>query len=363
MGRELFAAGKDGTRIYVRYREGPGGIGSLASGVGAGSERLTAVLCDGIACDGFIWKYLWDDLARTVNVAHWNYRGHGRSSLPVDPKAVELRDHASDLVAVRAAIGDGPVVLFGHSMGCQVILEHLRTHREGVRGLVLICGSSGRITHHFKGTDVLAQLLPRLIEQVDAYPHIARAIWSRVPAPMALRIALLAREVDASAVTPADLLPYMRHMVDIDFSMFLHMLRSAGEHSTLDLLPQIDLPALVIAGDRDTFTPPRLAEEMAAALPRGELMMVSGGTHVVPLERKKMVIERVEQFLLERVLGGAPVGRGASVGPSQASASGEVSRLPAEDGSAQPSASDEPAQPSAEGGPSPGDPRGLSNDR
>ncbi|WP_437675592.1 alpha/beta fold hydrolase [Sorangium sp. So ce131] len=311
MGRELFAAGKDGTRIYVRYREGPGGIGNLAGGVGAGSERLTAVLCDGIACDGFIWKYLWDDLARTVNVAHWNYRGHGRSGLPVDPEAIDLRDHASDLAAVREAIGGGPVVLFGHSMGCQVALEHLRTHREGVRGLVLICGSSGRITHHFKGTGVLAQLLPRLIAQVDAYPHIARALWSRVPAPMALRVALLAREVDADAVTPADLLPYMRHMVDIDFSMFLHMLRSAGEHSAADLLPQIDLPALVIAGDRDTFTPPRLAEEMAAALPRGELMMVSGGTHIVPLERKKMVIERVEQFLLERVLGGVSLGASA----------------------------------------------------
>lgn len=353
MGRELFAAGKDGTRIYVRYREGPGGSGSFASGVGAGSGRLTAVLCDGIACDGFIWKYLWDDLARTVNVAHWNYRGHGRSSLPGDPQAVELSDHASDLAAVRASIGDGPVVLFGHSMGCQVVLEHLRTHREGVRGLVLICGSSGRITHHFKGTDVLAQLLPRLIEQVDAYPHIARAIWSRVPAPMALRIALLTREVDASAVTPADLLPYMRHMVDIDFSMFLHMLRSAGEHSTLDLLPQIDVPALVIAGDRDTFTPPRLAEEMAAALPRGELMMVSGGTHVVPLERKKMVIERVEQFLLERVIGGASLGASARASGLQA---------PTEDGRSRSLAEGASSQRLAEEGSSPDHPRGLSKD-
>lgn len=343
MLRELFAAGKDGTRIYVRYREGPGGIDNLAGGARASADRLTAVLCDGIACDGFIWKYLWDDLARTVNVAHWNYRGHGRSSLPVDPQAIDLRDHASDLAAVRAAIGGGPVVLFGHSMGCQVVLEHLRTHREGVRGLVLICGSSGRITHHFKGTDVLAQILPRVIAQVDAYPHIARAIWSRVPAPMALRIALLTREVDASAITPSDLLPYMRHMVDIDFSMFLRMLRNAGEHSAADLLPRIDVPALVIAGDRDTFTPPRLAEEMAAALPRGELMMVSGGTHVVPLERKKMVIERIEQFLHERVLGGSSRGEGAEAASAVTPPPAPASEAPSEGGEA----------------PSPGEPRGL----
>ena len=266
------------------------------------------LLCDGIACDGFIWKYLWDDLARIADVAHWNYRGHGRSGVPVDPTAIDLRDHAKDLAAVREAIGSRPVVLVGHSMGCQVVLEHLRAHREGVRGLVLICGSYGRITHHFKGTDVLAQVLPHLIDQVDAHPELARALWSRLPAPLALRFALFAREVDVRTITPEDLLPYMRHMVDIDIPMFLRMLRSAGEHSAADLLPQLDLPALVIAGDRDTFTPSRLAEEMAAALPHGELMMVKRGTHVVPLERKEMVIERMERFLRERVIGGAVLG-------------------------------------------------------
>ena len=36
-------------------------------------------------------------------------------------------------------------------------------------------------------------------------------------------------------------------------------------------------------------------------LPRGELMMMAGGTHVVPLERKDAVLERVEKFLRERV--------------------------------------------------------------
>ena len=28
-----------------------------------GSAPFTSVLCDGILCDGFIWRYLWDELA------------------------------------------------------------------------------------------------------------------------------------------------------------------------------------------------------------------------------------------------------------------------------------------------------------
>jgi pimeloyl-ACP methyl ester carboxylesterase len=167
--------------------------------------------------------------------------------------------------------------------------------------MVLICGAAGRITHTFKDTNVLAQYLPRIIERVEAHPEIARAIWSRVPPDIALRIALATGEVDASAINPEDLLPYMRHMVDIDLAMFMRMLVSAGEHDATALLPEIDVPVLVFAGDRDSFTPPRYAEAMAAALPKAELVMIPGGTHVVPIERKELVVERVEHFLRERV--------------------------------------------------------------
>lgn len=268
-------------------------------------SRPTAILCDGIACDGFIWKYLWDDLARYVNVVHWHYRGHGRSARPSDPSMIELTDHARDLDTVRRMMAPGPVIFFGHSMGCQVALEAFRLHRDDVLGLVLICGSYGRVTHTFKGTDVMAQLLPRVIDAVDKHTRIARGLWGHLPPEVALRFALMTGEVDASAVVPADLLQYMKHMVDIDLPMFLRMLRSAGEHSALDLLPSIDVPVLVLAGDRDTFTPTRYAEEMARAIPTSDLKVLSG-THVIPIERKDQVSELIERFV-RPLLPGAPL--------------------------------------------------------
>jgi pimeloyl-ACP methyl ester carboxylesterase len=281
-----FAVGPDGTRLFVRSRKGP--------------SDVWLVLTDGIACDGFIWKYLWDDLGEVVSVAHWNYRGHGRSGPPTDPACIELVDHARDLEAVRQSIGDPPVVLVGHSMGCQVSLEAYRLNPEKVQGIILICGAPGRITHTFKGTDVLAQILPKLIERVDAHPDIVRALWGRVPPHVAIRVAMAMGDIDRS-IRSDDVMPYLEHMVDIDVAMFLRMLRSAGEHSAVDLLPNINVPVLVIGGDRDTFTPARYAEEMAKAAPLAELLMVAGGTHIVPLERRDLVRERVLRFLHERI--------------------------------------------------------------
>lgn len=265
-----------------------------------GPSPLTALLCDGIACDGFVWKYLWDALAEQVSVAHWHYRGHGRSAPPADPTNLRVVDHASDLDVVRKELGDPPVVLFGHSFGCQVALEGYRLRSENVRGLVLLCGSSGRVTHSFKGSDVLAQILPRLIATVDAHPHLARALWGHVPAEMAMKVAMLTGEIDAKQMDPRDLIPYLKHMVDIDLPMFLRMLREAGEHSAADLLPDVQVPTLVVGATNDSFTPIAKAEEMAAALPRGELLVVQG-THAAPLEQRELVGAKIAEFLRARL--------------------------------------------------------------
>ncbi|MCA9633412.1 MAG: alpha/beta hydrolase [Myxococcales bacterium] len=280
---EAFALAEDGTRLYVRQRRG--------------ASRTTVVLCDGIVCDGFIYKYLWDDVAHPFSVAHWHYRGHGRSALPVDPERIAVGDFARDLTSVRQHLGDPPVVLVGHSYGAQVCLEAYRQRPQGVKALVLMCGTFGRVTHTFKGSDLLASVLPKLIDFVVGHPKLARALWSRVPPRVALRVAVMTGEIDGSAIRVEDIEPYFAHVAHVDFPMFLRMLQLAGEHSAEDLLPEIRVPTLVIAGDRDTFTPAELSETMSHLIPHSELLVVPGGTHVTPLEHHELIDMRIAKFL------------------------------------------------------------------
>lgn len=286
---ESFAVAADGTRLYVRrrnaHREVPSG------------ERLpTALLCDGLVCDGFIYKYLWDDLAAHLDVAHFNYRGHGRSEAPRDPERIDVPSLAGDVGAVRAHLDDPPVVLIGHSLGTQVALEAYRQAPDKVRALVLLCGSFGRVTHTFKGSDILANVLPGLMDFAVKHPKLVRAVWGRMPIKTAVRIAQLVGDIDRR-VRPEDVEPYFRHVADFDFELFLRMLSHAGEHSAQDLLGSVEVPALVIGAENDTFTPPALSEAMAEALPRGELFLVPKATHVAPLERPELIHQRISEFL------------------------------------------------------------------
>jgi pimeloyl-ACP methyl ester carboxylesterase len=266
-----------------------------------GGSGAKVVFCDGILCDGFIWKYLWNDLAETRDVVHWHYRGHGRSAAPVDSGRIDIAAHAADLKCVRDAfVGDHPCVLVGHSMGTQVALEEWRRFPENVAGIVLICGSYGKVTQSFRGVPILDLILPKLMDIVDKQPELVRAIWSRIPPEMALKAALLARDVDPSHVRREDMLPYLKHMTHVDFPMFLRMLRAAGDHSAEEWLSEIDVPVLVVAGEKDTFTPASLSQWMADRIPGSELLMVAGGSHVAPIEQPELVGGRIRAFI-ERV--------------------------------------------------------------
>jgi pimeloyl-ACP methyl ester carboxylesterase len=261
-----------------------------------------AIFSDGILCDGFIWKYLWDELAPVLPLVHWHYRGHGRSAPPEDPQRIDITALAEDLGSVRRHIGDPPCVLLGHSMGCQVVLEAYRQRPEGVRGLVLLCGSFGNVTSTFHGLPLLDLILPTLLDIAERAPNIVRAVWSRLPHKLAFKVALKAREIDPERVHAEDMLPYLSHMTHVDFLMFLRMLRAAGRHSAGDLLAHVDVPVLVVAGEKDTFTPAFLAESMASTMPKGELLMVPRGTHVAPIEQPRLVNARIAEFLRHRVL-------------------------------------------------------------
>ena len=109
-------------------------------------------------------------------------------------------------------------------------------------------------------------------------------------------------ELDPGRLNPEDFRPYLSHMKSVDFPMFVGMLSAAGEHTAIDVLSEIRVPVLIIAGERDTFTPPYLAEKMAKLIPDAKLLLVREGTHVAPIEQHDLVDGAIETFLRERVL-------------------------------------------------------------
>ncbi|MDH5672865.1 MAG: alpha/beta hydrolase [Myxococcales bacterium] len=278
---EGFARAADGTRIF----HGESGSGP------------PLLLLDGIGCDGWAWNHIQPHLAERCRVVHLHYRGHGRSGAPVDPNAISIETLADDGLRVMDAAAVERAALVAHSMGTQVALEVLRSAPERVEALVLICGSYGRITHTFHGNDWLHRTLPALIEQVRKHEALARALWGRLPPQLAYRIAGWIGEIDGGSVRADDFRQYVEHLSDISLDLYLRLLKEAGEHSAEELLASIRQPTLVIAAERDTFTPRDVVRELAERIPAADYMELAGASHAAPAERAGEINARIDRFL------------------------------------------------------------------
>lgn len=278
-------------------------------GVERGDPPL--VLLDGIGCDGFIWRRLLPPWAERRRIVRLHLRGHGRSGVPRFYRHLSIRDLADDVARVLAAAGIDRAVVAGHSMGCQVALELHRRHPGRVAALLLLCGAPGRLLDTFHDGPYLKKVFPYAKEVVERFPGVARGLVAKVlPTDFAFRVATLL-ELDPRRARREDILPYLTHLGRMDPVVFVRMLDEASRHDASDHLPYVDVPALVVAGAEDRFTPVRLSVEMAERLPVAELLVLRRGSHAAPVEQPEPIRIRVEAFLRERGLsrgagGGGP---------------------------------------------------------
>jgi pimeloyl-ACP methyl ester carboxylesterase len=257
------------------------------------------LLCDGLLCEGHIWKYLAPAVGAERECVHWHYPGHGRSGEPPLHGEFAPSRLADDAAAVLGHAGLPRAVVFGHSLGVQVALELWRRHRQMVEALVLICGSPGRIVESFHESAILGYAVPLLDVSSRFLPDATASIWRRLPSEWLLWLALRSSEVNRRLIRAADLGQYLGRLTRVDFRVALRLLESAGRHDATPYLGEIDVPTLVVAGRDDRFTPPARSTLMASTIPGAELMMVPGGTHSLPIEQPDLVNLRVLRFLRE----------------------------------------------------------------
>ncbi|MEN0061590.1 MAG: alpha/beta hydrolase [Myxococcota bacterium] len=289
MVRTGFADTKDGLDLYWRH-------------AGNGGPQPTIVCCNGLGVSTFFFKYIVERFAQTHGVLVWDYRGHGRSAIPAEPieeADLSIETCAEDLDRVLEVAGvDGPIVLVGHSMGCQVLLEYTHRHPDRIAGMILLFGTPGRPIDTFLNTSLSRPAFTLLRRAVSlGGPRASRWLRPLYESPLMAPLAAVVGFVDLEYIADKDLKEYLDHLGHLDPRIFLRMATLAGEHDAVPYLPSIEAPALVVAGGRDSFTPLFLSENMAQALPHSELMVLHDATHAAIVEHPHAINARIALFL------------------------------------------------------------------
>jgi pimeloyl-ACP methyl ester carboxylesterase len=256
------------------------------------------VLANGLGGSHLAWRTQIDYLGDRYRFLTWDYRGLYGSRRPPEagPEAYSIARHARDLGAVLAAEGVRRASFVGWSMGVQVVLEALRDLGDVAANVVLINGTHGRPLETLSPLPGVKVVLPTIVDLVGRMHGLAgemarRAAGQPEAAAWLKRIGLLGEALDDGVF--AEL---AAGFGDLDMEPFFENLRALGKHDAADVLERIDVPALVVTGDRDLFTPSALAQQMARRIPTAEILVVRGGTHYAAVEHAELVSLRLEKF-------------------------------------------------------------------
>jgi pimeloyl-ACP methyl ester carboxylesterase len=184
-------------------------------------------------------------------------------------------------------------------MGVQVVLEAFKSLKGVAQTLILLCGTYGRPLDTLSPLPGAKVVLPSLVEIARRAHALATQVTRRATAqPEAIgwlkRMRLIGPTMDDEVF--AEL---VHAFSELDMEAYFRNLKAIGEHSAEDVLETVDVPTLVIAGERDAFMPPELAQRMTRRIPGAELLVVRGGTHYAAVEFPELVSLRIERFYRE----------------------------------------------------------------
>jgi pimeloyl-ACP methyl ester carboxylesterase len=79
------------------------------------------------------------------------------------------------------------------------------------------------------------------------------------------------------------------------------MVSQATEHSAGPYLGELKAPTLVIASEKDLFTPLHRSYTMVKRIPGAELLVLAEASHAAIIEHPASINRRIDRFLRERL--------------------------------------------------------------
>ncbi|MFF9803879.1 alpha/beta fold hydrolase [Streptomyces coeruleorubidus] len=261
MGRMIDA---DGVELWVE-RRGRGPDVLLVSGLGDPAEA---------------WQPQLDGLADRYRLTAFDNRGAGRTPLPEGPLSVPLM--ADDAAALLRALRVPAAHVAGFSGGSFIAQELALRHPDVVRSLVLM-STAARPDAYFRA---MTRFWHWMVERAPDERAMLEAFFLWIYTPRAHADGMVDRLVEETLA--------FEHPQSVED--FQRQLAAFTEHDTLDRLGRITAPTLVLAGELDLATPPRLGRVVADSIPDAGFEVLPGEAHQPFQEVPDVFNARVDVF-------------------------------------------------------------------
>jgi proline iminopeptidase len=206
-------------------------------------------------------------------------RGTGQSAAPADQLSYRCDRQVSDVRALQDHLGLDRMDLLGHSAGSNIAVQYAAQYPHRVSKLALIGPSTFAV-----GLNASSEMRGEIVQLRRAEPWFAQAAaaFERIQAGGGT-------EADWEAIAPLrygrwDAAAQADHaangqQVNRDAAQAFGAPGAFDPVSARAALATFGAPVLLLAGELDLNTPPRLAAEFAALFPSARLVIQPGGGH------------------------------------------------------------------------------------
>jgi pimeloyl-ACP methyl ester carboxylesterase len=241
---------------------------------------IPLVLLHAFPVDRRMWDAQLTALSNRFRVIAPDFRGFGQSADAANG-TFTIETLADDVHELLGTFGATPAVVAGCSMGGYVALALAAKYPADLKGLILVDTKAEADTGEARegrqkmielvrksgAAGIAEQMLPKMLakDAAEKRPNVAKRL----------------RELMESCPpeTIAHALAAMRDRPD-----------RSGE------LAAIQVPTLILVGDGDQVTPPKVAEAMHAKIAGSTLTVISGAGHMTPMEQPELVNRAIREF-------------------------------------------------------------------
>jgi len=260
-------------------------------------EGVPFLMLHGFGNEAHVWDDLAPVLAPHYRVLALDLRGHGDSEADAESR-FDFESMARDVEHVCEALGITRLVLCGHSMGGRVAMRFAGRNPEALAGLILVDVGPELDERGVSRITTEAVRQEPVFDSVDQY---AALLARNYPAARPAAVARMARNELRERPDGRFELKLKLDLAKLRASRTAEQAEAYGREETKilwEILEKVPCPTLVVRGAASDVLSADVADRMAEALPRGELVVVAQAAHSVMVDNPEGFEAAVTRFAL-----------------------------------------------------------------
>lgn len=257
------------------------GVGTTVWRTGSGPPLVWVM---GTGMSGRAWqRFQVPEFTDSFECITYDMRGVGAADCPDAPYTPRVL--AEDLIALLDTLDVPSAHLVGFSLGSCTVQEAALMAPERVKSAVLLSTWSKSSLEHHVRRHYESRKYALEHGPLDVFRKFAFWMWSPTL-------------VDEEYERICDLEGFLASVSgSSDISGFIGHFAADIAHDSLDRLPLITAPTLVLHGDEDLITRPEYNRRVAAAIPGATYSVVERAGHLAFLEQPEAINVEVRSFL------------------------------------------------------------------